>query len=454
LTETILGAGEPKRYLLIFQNDAEIRPTGGFMGSFAEVKVRNGVIEKLDIPGGGTYDLQGQLRAQLVAPAPLQLLKARWEFQDANWFADFPTSARQMIQFFRDAGGPNVDGVIAVNARYVAGLLELLGPVDMPEYGRTIDAENFLFEAQKIVELEYDRNDNRPKAFIGDLAPLLIKRALAQDTDGFLDLTDELFSGLSQREIQMYFTDNVVEQNILDRGWGGEVRQTSGDYLMVVNTNLGGGKTDSVIEEHLNLNVKMKKDGMAEHTLTITRSHNGIKNELFTGVNNVNYVRVFVPRGARLIDASGFAPPDEILFETPQDDWSIDDDLYYIASSQKTHAQSGTMITTEHGKTVFGNWIQTAPGQQSITTLQYELPWRPDKNESQDFSQTIRDLVGLKQTNIYTLTLQKQSGMTRRTTRVNIETPDTEKTAWSSHESTADFDNTTDHFLAMILESL
>lgn len=414
----VLGGQGAKRYLLLFQNNTEIRATGGFMGSFAELKVRDGVIENLSVPGGGTYDLQGLLRTPRVSPAPLQLLSARWEFQDANWFPDFPTSARQVIAFYRDAGGPSVDGVIAVNATFIADLIGLLGPVEMEGYGRTINAENFLFEAQKIVEVEYNRTENKPKQFIGDLAPKLIERALAGGGDTFLTLADALSTGLSQKNVQVYFTDETAQRTALARRWGGALLQPKGDYLMVVNTNLGGGKTDGVIEEDVDVQVEIQDDGSTINTVTVTRTHKGIKGSLFTGVNNVNYVRLYVPRGSELIEADGFDIPDRTLFEKPEPAWALNDDLQYAALTQSQDEATQTDIYEEHGKTVFGNWVQTSPGETSIATFRYRVPMRLFEKRAHAFP--------------YALTVQKQAGTIGRRTTVSVAVPASKEVIWKA----------------------
>ena len=87
--DSVFGDKQLKRYLIVFQNNNEIRPTGGFMGSFALVDIQKGKILNIDIPGGGTYDLKGQMKKEVEPPLPLQLSNNRWEFQDANWFPDF-----------------------------------------------------------------------------------------------------------------------------------------------------------------------------------------------------------------------------------------------------------------------------------------------------------------------------------------------------------------------------
>lgn len=451
LAVNILGGNSTKRYLLIFQNNTEIRATGGFMGSFAELKVRDGIMENLSVPSGGTYDLQGLLRASRIAPEPLRLINARWEFQDANWFPDFPTSARQMIEFYRDAGGPSVDGVIAINATYVADLIGLLGPIDMPDYERTIDAENFLFEAQKIVELEYDRIENKPKQFIGDLAPKLVERALEGEPEQFLTLVDHLSHGLTQKDIQLYFADEDAQRSILAHHWGGAVEPAEKDYLMLVNSNLGGGKTDGVIQEDVDVSVEVQDDGSIINTVTVKRTHHGLSGMVFSGVNNVNYMRLYVPKGSTLIDAQGFRVPDATLFESPQEDWIFDDDLHYSAITATKHESSGTDVYEEHGKSVFGNWVLTAPGETWEVRYRYQLPFNLFE-ETRTWPHRLQAAIGIEPASTYSLTIQKQAGTIDRTTTVSISLPEDAEVIWKSHDlSRVVFDNSTDAFLGLLL---
>lgn len=456
LAKELLGADGSKRYLLIFQNNTELRPTGGFIGSFAELKIRDGVIERLNVPGGGAYDLQGSLRTNLAAPEPLQLLTARWEFQDGNWFPDFPTSARQLLQFYRDAGGPSVDGVLAVNATFVAELIGLLGPIEMEDYGRTINEENFIFEAQKVVELEYDRQENRPKAFIADVAPKLVERTIEKSSDDFLAVVDFLNAGLSRKDLQLYLEDEALERQVIEHGWGGEMKWTDGDSLMVVDTNLGGGKTDGVIEQTIDLSVEIAHDGTITNTLTVARTHHGIRGLLFTGVNNVDYLRVYVPKGSVLLAADGWRAPDPALFEIPDENSVIDDDLAYGMATASKHPASGTTILEEHGKTVFGNWVQTRPGTTSTVTLRYELPFKLDLLQGgRTLMARAKSLIGIPQTERYTLHVQKQSGVLDRVTRVRVSYPDTLTPLWSSHDpALAQLTNETDANVAILFEPL
>jgi hypothetical protein len=453
----MLGGEEKMRYLAVFQNNTELRPTGGFMGSFAEMDVERGEVVRMFVPGGGTYDVQGQLRAFVAAPGPLQLLKARWEFQDANWFPDFPSSAKKLRWFYSQSGGPTSDGVVAVNATFVAELLRLLGPVEMPEYGRTFDAENFIFETQKIVELEYDKTENAPKEIIGDLAPILLERIKTADVQTLLAVVDLVARGLEEKDIQLNFRDDTLQTNVEDFGWSGSIKQTSGDYLMLVNTNLGGGKTDGVIDQDVHVDVQVADDGTIENTVTITKTHRGMKNALFTGNNNVDYLRVYVPKGSELIAANGFEIPDDELFEVSDVPLSVDEDLELHMQDLEKDPASGTDIWTEDGKTVFGNWMQTASGETEIVTFTYRLPLSIfTETNDQGLLALAKAKLGVPELGNYTILVQKQSGVQSRNTTVDVTLPPSMLPLWSSTGSLERLrfatDNGTDSFAGWLIE--
>lgn len=453
---TMLGGDGAMRYLVAFQNTTELRPTGGFIGSFAELKIREGAIEDMVIPGGGTYDVQGQLTEFVSAPTPLTLLKARWEMQDANWFPDFPSSAKKFQWFYEHAGGPTTDGVIAINANFVVKLLEVLGPVEMPEYGRTIDAENFMFETQKIVELEYDKTENAPKAFIGDLAPLLLERITAADFPTFLAVLDLVGKALQEKDAQIFLTDNALQAAIEELGWSGSMKRTSGDYLMVVNTNLGGGKTDAVIEQNITVDVEIAEDGSVVNTVHVSKTHRGLANALFSGRNNVDYLRLYVPEGSVLLSAEGFEIPSSDLFEAPDIALQTDKELQLAMTSITRDAASGTDIWNEKGKTVFGNWMQTAPGETEDVSFTYRLPFTVLPPQDASLLAKAKAQLGMGQLGAYTLFVQKQPGVTTRSTSVTVVSPETLRAVWSSHEElatgTAVADNSHDVFYRMLFE--
>ncbi|MFA6197551.1 MAG: DUF4012 domain-containing protein [Patescibacteria group bacterium] len=409
----VLGGTGTRRYLLIFQNNREMRPTGGFIGSMALIDVERGAIKKIEIPGGGPYDMQGQLKEKVIAPAPLHLVNPNWYLQDANWFPDWPTSAQKVMWFYEKSGGPTVDGVISLTPEVITNLLKITGSIDMQaKYGVTITSENFIDETLNQVELVYDKTTNKPKQFIADLLPELLNKLLASNQTAFLSVLDSLSQSLDGRQMLMYLNDPTLENQVKNFGWGGDIKSTAGDYLMVVNSNISGGKTDAVIDQTIDHDLEINTDGTATATVEITRTHTGQPGDTWTGVKNVDYLRLYVPQGATLLEATGFEQPDPKLMKSPSREYAPDADLANIEGRVIIDERSGTRINQEFGKTVFGNWAQVEPGQSIKLRLVYRLPinLKPDG--------VINRAV------LYSLYVQKQSGSFNSVYRSTISYPE------------------------------
>jgi len=396
---TILGDDAPKRYLLIFQNNRELRPTGGFIGSVALVDIYLGRIENLEVPGGGSYDIAGQVSEKIVAPKPLWLVNPYWNIQDANWFPDFPTTAEKAMWFFEQGSGATVEGVIALTPDVIEDLLRIIGPIDMQEnYGLTVTDKNFVVAAQSWAEIEYDREENKPKQFIADLLPLVLNQAFDSEQTDIFAIIDILTKSLNDKSLLLYFSDEEVQDTLSNFAWTGEVKQTEKDYLYVVNTNIGGGKTDLAVSQVINHKAKIDLDGSIVNSVTVTRIHNGAVEDAWEGVANVDYMRFYVPQGSELIEVSGFDTIPLYRYHQPDPSVTTDDYLKMIETNSIVDEKSGTRITTEFGKTVFGNWISVDPGKSKSVTIRYKLPFKLD--------------IGgvLSKSDIYSLLVQRQPG--------------------------------------------
>ena len=406
---SVLGHSQWQRYLLVFENNNELRGTGGFMGTFGILDIDRGQIKSLFIPAGGTYDVQGQLKPKVISPEPFHLINSRWEFQDANWWPDFPESARKMQWFYENAWAQSVDGTIVLTSTLLERLLDAIGPIPMPDYGVTVTGENFTALTQGIIKQDNAKEENRPKQFLSDLAPQLLEKLFTIDASTMPKVLSVLQDGLNQRQMLLYFNADHV-QSVIDRlGWAGRIRTTDGDYLMVVHTNLAGGKTDGVIQEVISHHVDVAPDGSLEATVRLRRTHTGLADgNPFTGVQNNSYVRFYVPLGSQLLEATGFERPSEKLFEQPQPDYQRDADLERIETDRQTDAASGTDIHTESGKTVLGNWLQLKPGQTKEVVVRYRLPFTA---------------VGQNGEWYYSLLAQKQPGSVSSTLQSTITAP-------------------------------
>lgn len=424
LSRYLLGDSEPRRYLLVFQNNNELRPTGGFIGSFALLDVRDGAIVNLEIPGDGSYNLQGRMRKLVEAPEPLRLINPRWEFQDANWFPDFPTSAKKLNEFYEKSGGPTVDGVIAVNARFVADLLEILGPTEIAE-GKAVDGARFMTTAQQLAEFEYDTTENKPKAFLGTLAPKILAAAQDASSETLLHIADLLSKSLRNKDIQISLQSETPAEELRALGWDGAQAKTDGDYLAIVNSNIGGGKTDGVITETIKSITNISEDGSIERTVVLTRVNAGDPGDVFTKENNVTYHRIYVPEGAALIEATGFIAPPKELFQKPESYLGEDATLVALAKGEEVDEKSGVRIGRENGYSVFGGWTQVGPGQQATIRFTYRLPGSIIASR-QSF---MHQVFGTPTLGSYSTTFDLQSG-TNRTLEHRVVLPASWNVVW------------------------
>ena len=411
----VLGETQARRYLVIFQNNAELRPTGGFIGSFALLDVDRGAVTAVEVPAGGSYDLQGSLKASVLSPDPLRLVRAKWEFQDANWFPDFPTSAKKLTWFYNQSSGPSVDGVIAINAPVLAELLDAVGPINMPAYGTVATSTTVLQTAQQIVESPAARAGGKPKQFIADLMPLVLQKIMSSSGDQAIGALSIFMKALREKDIQMAFSNNDEEQAFDRLGWTGQLDPVPAafDSFELVRANIAGAKTDAVIKTDVKHESVVAEDGTVTDHVSVTLTHTGNKGDQFTGVRNVEYLRIYVPEGSKLVKASGdIRPPAPSFFDTPPEGCAPDQTLASIEGAVLHDPNSGTAVNNEFSRTVFGVWTQTDPGMSSTVSFDYTLPFAISPVETSSIS--VAQRLGITATPApsapFGLVINKQSG--------------------------------------------
>ena len=381
---SILGHNNPRQYLLIFQNNGEARATGGFIGTYGLLTLDRGALAELFIDG--IYNADGQLREKIIPPRPIQKISAVWSMHDANWFADFPTSAQKVAWFYEKTGGPTVDGVISLTPTVVERLLELTGPISMPEYSVELNASSFVELIQYKVEVDYDKELNQPKKILADFAPKFIKQISELSAEKKKEAMEIIFDCLEEKHILTYFSNSSLEKLADEEGWSGKILSTDKDYLSVVSSNINGYKTDRVIKETIQHQTEIQEDGSIIDTLTITRQHQGgdLEYDWWNRVN-ANYLRVYLPLGSQLISAEGqsleiYQPP----IDYQKHNFKKDPLVEAIESKMIIDAKTGTRIFEESGKTVFANWAYVSPGETVVLSYKYKLPFKIDLTKSTD----------------------------------------------------------------------
>ena len=406
-----VGSDIMKRYVFIFQNNQELRATGGFIGSFGMMNLDRGVVKNLDIKE--IYNPDGQLSKNILAPTPLQELTTRWYLRDSNWFADFPTSAQKIISFYENTGGATPDGVISLTPTVIERLLLITGPITLEEYGVTINADNFVKITQYQTGVAYDKVENKPKQFISDLAPILINKLLSSDANQYQKIIKALNDSFQEKQILLYFLDPKLQDKVNQYNLGGQLYKAPKDYLSVVHTNIGGYKTDGVMHENLDISTKIEDSGKVINQVIVTREHKGGNTEFeWWNQNNINYMRTYLPKGTRILNVSGYTDREEENELSGIAGYEQDVDLKSINESLTHNEDWDIDIFEESGKFVIGGWVITKPTETSQVMIEYELPFK------------------LKSYDIYSLILQKQSGTLGVKYKYNLELPKNKKSIW------------------------
>ncbi len=467
LFREFLGIDSDKRYLLVFQNNSEIRASGGFIGSYALVDVKNGKISNIEIPAGGSYDTEGGMSVLVEPPKPLQLVKPVWYFWDSNWWPDWKVSAENISWFYEKSGGPSVDGVIAFTPEILEDLLRVLGEIDFSDkYGVVINADNFQDIVQEVVEVIgnpdlYPEDDlsvssnlnlddfeqNKPKEIIGEIFEVLMERLVNEmNVEKTVSLFDLFIGNLNKKNILLYFKDQRLQSMAEEKSWAGRVKETKCDYLMIVDSNIAGAKSDKFLNKNYYLESEIQEDGRIINKLTIERNRVDESWGVFSSVRNVNWLRVYVPLGSRLIKAQGFSTPDSKYFKTSDLDLRKNDLVQKWEGVSEIDLSSGLRIYQEMDKTVFANWTMTDISMVSKIEIEYELPHliKVDNSDT-SFIDKLLSRDNSKLTG-HCLLWQKQAGLKNSTVNFNVVNNYPAEIVWS-YPSSLEVDGYQDSFV-------
>lgn len=391
--------------LMVFENPSEIRPGGGFVGSYADVILENGSIKSIDVDDIYHPDRFSDLKT--VPPKQLQAITTNWGARDANWFFNFPDSAEATINMIQSSSlyedeGIKFDGVIAVNVRVMEDFLQLIGPIKIDEYNMVLTQDNFLKEVQAEVEAGRDKIPGQnPKKVLKFIMPKVLE-GLQELSEGDKSL---LINGLAYRlankDIKFYFKDTRLESIVAELGLSGQVYEAqanwNGDYLAVVDTNIAGGKTDAFVNQKIELASKINSQGVLINNLTVTRSHYGQnEKESWYKQTNQNFIKVFTPLGSKLVALTGSTPKTvKPAINYAKSGYSVDAKLAAIEGTEEVLKEFNAYSYIESGKKVFGSWFNLPAGQTKAMSLTYSG----------------QDKIDVKSGTVFEFVMDKQAGV-------------------------------------------
>ena len=361
------------KYLVLFQNNTELRASGGFLGSFAVMDLKDGKVEKIYVDTNiykRDNDFVWNQGNRIEPPSPIKKAFGNdnwWAMRDSNWYVDFSQGADKVAWFYQQEGGEKVDGVIALNTTVMTDLLKLTGPIAMPQYNLTVDNNNFLTEVQYQVEKGYYQNiqgevTNEPKTVLKDMLPLLMEKVNKMPDKS--QLLDFLGKELREKNIMVKFNNDDLQKIALDENWAGTVwpNKKNVDYLQINHSNLGVNKSSLNVSQTAFYSIQ-KNNGKLTGELSITREHQGTYN--WPDGDNVNWTRILVSDGAQLVSAK----------------------------ENNSDITGEIAVSKEADKTVFAFWYKTNVGSKTNINIKYNLPFYVESAEG------------------YELDLQKQSGI-------------------------------------------
>ena len=368
------------RILVLLQNPAEMRPAGGFLGSYAEVFIKDGRLESVGVRDINGVD--GAFDELIVPPRPLQAITTSWRPYDANWFFDFSLSADKVAEFFA-ASGPYegrrpFDGIVAISPKVVEDILALTGPLEISERKLLFSADNFLTETQRVVQAGQASRATYPKQILEELAPLLFSLLAELEEPQISEFWSLAAGWAGGKDAMFYFKEPKLQSFARHYGATGEIYETPagfiGDYLAIVDANINGGKSDLFMRQDVLLESQINLDGTVSNHLAIDRIHEGNKSQYWWyKETNQNYLQIFVPNSARLTNFKGGV--DKKI--TPKinyvkEGYDVDSGVSAIESSEEIVFNYPSVRThKESGKKVFSTWSATKAGAKTQISFDY-----------------------------------------------------------------------------------
>lgn len=344
-----------KTYLILLQNNMELRPGGGFIGSFAKVSFEGGKLKNLNV--NDIYAIDGLLSLHVEPPKEIKedLGQKDWFLRDSNWEPDFPTSARQAEWFYTKETGERVEGVIALDVSAMEELLGSVGPLDLSDYNEKITADNLFEKAISHSELSFFPGSQAKKSFLTALANQLFNKIFFLPQNNWPGIISALGKGLDEKHISIYLNDTKLFSYLAAQNWIHDLpRQSSQkqsqvgperDFLSLVEANLGANKVNYYLDKNYNLETVIGKEGEIQHRLRINYT-NRSPSGAFPGGKYKNRMRVYLPFGAKVT---------RVLW----------------GESDITKDATGFV---DYGRSGYSVLLELAPKEQKTFVMDYSLP--------------------------------------------------------------------------------
>ncbi len=380
-----LGKSGRRRYLILFQNNMELRPTGGFIGSFGLITFEGG--RMTDFSVSDVYSADGQLRGHVEPPAAIKnyLGEANWFLRDSNWDPDFSTSAKRAEWFLGKEMDQNVDGVIGIDLEVAKRILKVTGPMFLADYNLDITDKNLYEKTQAEAQTNFFPGSTQKASFLTALSRNLLAELGKVSGANRLSILRSFFNDLDERHIQIFLHNEATQNAISNLGWSGEVltpicnKNCYADLVGVVEANVGVNKANYFINRQEKFELEIS-GGKIKRTLTLTLTNSA--NPILSDAGRYKaYIRLLTPP-----DAENYS----VSIVTGENINNVTPETYTI----KDHEEIGTLV-------------ELLPRQ----TKKVVFSWQSSSS------------LDLSQTGDYRLYVRKQAGILEAPLGININLP-------------------------------
>lgn len=387
----LLGMEKDQLYLVIFQNDAELRPTGGFMTAYGILKVSKGKVTPL--VSQDIYSLDAKLSR--TEPAPEALIKylklpygdeaksgkkPQWRIRDMNLSPDFSISMEKFYEYYtRTAGNQGLAGILAVDTKVLVSLLKIIGSVGVPEWGnfsaemdKRCDCPQVVYRLEELADKPISGINLSRKAVIAPLMHSVLLNAFQSPKAKMPLLLETVLKSVYEKDLLVYLFEDEAQKAIEAFNLGGRIKDYQGDYFHLNDCSFTGAKSNLFIKQAVEQKIEFDNDGSLIRTVSVNYKNsfpasncNLEKGGLCLNAPYRDWVRIYVPKGSTLISSNGFE------------------------TEIKTYEELGKTVF----EGFFGDKYPLRPESSAKVTFKYKLPASFNKNDS------------------YSLMIQKQPGI-------------------------------------------
>ncbi|MBI3985262.1 MAG: DUF4012 domain-containing protein [Candidatus Levybacteria bacterium] len=384
----LLGFDGEKKYLVLFQNNMELRPGGGFIGSFALLKIDSGKIKDFKILD--VYDADGQLKGHVEPPFGIRryLPSVHWYLRDSNFDVDFSKGALASAVFLNSELKERVDGVIGVDLSFVKNLLLATGPVKVIDFNETVDFENLFRITNAHVEKDFFPGSTQKKDFLRSLNNAIAQKLGNDKSISYLNVLDAFTKSLFEKHIVFAFSNSSLQSAFSVNGFGSTLtdsrvvnKTTVNDFLGINEANLTANKVNFYITRNISQNVTVAKDGSVSESVKISIKNDADKSLGKNGFYK-NYLRVILPQGSILTSISIDGSKQRIVD-------AIKDPVLYEAKNFVPPTGLEVEKVDQGGKTIYGFLLSVDAKTLKTVEVNYSLSQKLDLTKN-DFSYDLK----------------------------------------------------------------